>query len=703
MVKKTCKGQINMNVVLSRRLLSLVFVLVTPVSAPAAELPSMRRTGVLPLPRHTSIQEGGFAVDGKFRLSLLGYQDPRLFRCADRFLRRLEQKIGIPLAPEPISDPGEAAFEIHCSAPANPIQGIGDDESYRLEVTSLRAHLSAPTPLGVIRGLETVLQLVELDGQSFFLPLVTIEDQPRFCWRGLLVDVCRHWMPLEVIKRNLDAMAAVKMNVFHWHLSDDQGFRVESKLFPKLHQLGSDGNYYSQDEIRDALAYARDRGIRVIPEFDMPGHTSAWLAAYPELAAAPGPYRIARTWGVFDPCMDPTQEKLYDFLDSFIGEMASLFPDEYFHIGGDEVNGRQWSTSPTILAFKKRRHIKDNRELQAYFNQRLAAILGKYGKRIIGWDEILRPGLAQSVIIQSWRGHAFLADSVRQGYGGILSHGYYLDHMETAAMHYKVDPLGEDAADLSEPEKARILGGEACMWGEFVAPENIDSRIWPRTAAIAERLWSSPEVNDVQDMYRRLERVAQELELLGLTHRTSYRHMLQRISGDQNFGTLKTLADLLQPVGIGTRHRTRKYTSMTPLNRLVDAVSPESATARLFADLVDRALTHQHGLRNELQEIRHLLIRWRDNHEHLSAIANHSFLLTEAIPLSETVQKLSNTGLCALDYVDSGQKPAKAWHTEQLELLDLADKPQAELLPAIVASIKRLVAAASASLQAPNR
>ena len=173
-----------------------------------------------------------------------------------------------------------------------------------------------------------------------------IEDRPRFPWRGLMLDVSRHWMPVEVVERNLDAMAAVKLNVFHWHLSDDQGFRVESRRYPRLQQLGSDGHYYTQDEIRRVVAYALDRGIRVVPEFDIPGHTTSWFPGYPELAGAPGPYAIGRHFGVFDPVMDPSREETYAFLDGFLGEMAALFPDPYFHIGGDEVNGKQWSQSP---------------------------------------------------------------------------------------------------------------------------------------------------------------------------------------------------------------------------------------------------------------------------------------------------------------------------------------------------------------------
>ena len=198
--------------------------------------------------------------------------------------------------------------------------------------------------------------------------LSEIQDQPRFPWRGLMIDIARHYQPPEVLKRNLDAMAAVKLNVFHWHLTEDQGFRVESKKFPKLHTMGSDGFFYTQDQVREIIAYAAERGIRVIPEFDIPGHATSWLVGHPELGSAPGPYKIERGAGIFEPALDPTRDQTYKFLDGFLGEMAALFPDAYMHIGGDENEGKQWDRNPQIQAFMKAKGIKDNHALQAYFN-----------------------------------------------------------------------------------------------------------------------------------------------------------------------------------------------------------------------------------------------------------------------------------------------------------------------------------------------
>src|SRR5207253_844799 len=371
-----------------------------------------------------------------------------------------------------VSDSSTGTLLIHADSRSKEVQELGEEESYSLEITSSGAKLNAPTTLGVMRGLQTFLQLVETTPAGFAAPAVNIDDKPRFPWRGLMIDAGRHFMPLDVIKRNLDGMAAVKLNVFHWHLSENQGFRVESKRFPKLHEMGSDGLYYTQADIRTLVDYARDRGIRVIPEFDMPAHSRSWFVGYPELASTPGAYKI-EPGGVYT-VIDPTQDRTYKFLDKFIVEMAKLFPDAYFHIGGDEVNGKPWDNNPKIQAFMHSHGMKSNQDLQAYFNQRLQKILSKHHKIMVGWDEILRPDLPKNIVVQSWRGQESLATAAQQGYSGLLSFGYYLDLMWPASRHYAVDPMSSAASALTAEQKSRILGGEACMWGEWISPENID-------------------------------------------------------------------------------------------------------------------------------------------------------------------------------------------------------------------------------------
>src|SRR6266705_4030546 len=361
---------------------------------------------LMPVPASVQIETGRLPINSTFKVAVKNYADDRLRAGIARMLKRLAGRTVLTLPADLAADESAATLVVQCERPSEVIPSLDENESYSLEVTDKQARLLAPTVVGGLRGLETFLQLIQGDRDGYYLPGIRIQDQPRFPWRGLLIDVGRHYEPMEVLKRNLDAMAAVKLNVLHWHLTEDQGFRVESKKFPKLHSMGSDGLYYTQDQVREIIAYARDRGIRVLPEFDIPGHATSWLVGYPELGSAPGPYKIERGAGIFEPALDPTREQTYKFLDSFLGEMATLFPDAYMHIGGDENEGHQWSSNTKIQAFMKAKGIKDNHALQAYFNQHLSKILQKLGKKMIGWDEILHPDLPKDTVIHSWRGQA---------------------------------------------------------------------------------------------------------------------------------------------------------------------------------------------------------------------------------------------------------------------------------------------------------
>jgi len=665
----------------------------------AAPNPAQGRLQLMPWPSSVQEGSGSLRVDASFTVGLTGYTEPRLERAVERFLGQLHRQTALVLGTR-AGDAGNATLVIHTDHASKAVQELGEDESYSLEVTAAGAKLSAANPLGILRGLQTFLQLVDVTPEGFAAPAVTIKDQPRFAWRGLMIDVSRHFIPLEVLKRNLDGMAAVKLNVFHWHLSENQGFRVESKKFPKLQELGSDGMFYTQDEVRGLIEYARDRGIRVVPEFDMPGHSTAWFVGYPELASAPGPYLIERKWGVFDPAMNPTDEKVYKFLDEFIGEMTKLFPDHYFHIGGDEVNGKQWNANPEIQAYMKEHGIKSNEELQAYFSQRVQKIVTKHGKAVIGWDEVLVPGVPKDIVIQSWRGQESLAKAAQEGYRGILSNGYYLDLGWSAARHYAVDPMGGAAANLTPEQKQSILGGEACMWAEYVNAENIDSRVWPRTAAIAERLWSPQGVTDTASMYARMEDVSQKLEWLGLTHRTYYRKMLQRIAGPataEEFAALKTLADLVEPVKNYTRERTApaEPTSQTPLNRIVDAVPLESDAARHFQEMVRQfvgASCRDPRLQARLER---QFRTWSGNDTAFQSLAGRSFLAREASERSRDLAELGTIGLEALATVVSGEPAAEAWKNQQTQTIQGMTKPKAQLLLMPTAAVQDLVNAVS--------
>jgi hexosaminidase len=601
---------------------------------------------LMPLPVKVQATAGKLAINANFVVETVGAANARLAPAVRSFLARVSRQTGVMYAPVPPAPADARRLVIDCAGgPEYP--ALGEDESYTLDVSDAEARIKAATAEGAIHGLATLAQLIQPGPDGFQVAGVHIEDRPRFPWRGLMLDVCRHWMPVEVVKRNLDAMAAVKLNVLHWHLSEDQGFRVESKRYPRLHELGSNGDYYTQDQIREIVAYARDRGIRVIPEFDVPGHSTAWFLGYPELASAPGPFTLG---GRASSVMDPSKESTYTFLDGFIGEMAQLFADPFYHIGGDEVSARAWNQSDSIQAFAKEHGLKDAPAIQVYFNQRLLKIVQKYGKTMVGWDEILVPGLPTDAVIQSWRGQKSLSEAASKGYRGILSWGYYLDHLSPASQHYAVDPLGgPDAAALTPEQASRIMGGEACMWAELVGPETVDSRLWPRTAAIAERLWSSQNITDIDSMYARLEAVSRNLEFTGVMHRSYYLSNLDRIAGSQPVGPLRVLADVVEALGLGPR--VGQAAGTTPLNRFVDACLPESELARSLEMAARRFVANPSGDKTDEAMLRRQFETWAANDALFQPMAQNNKLLAEVAPVSKDLAVLGEAGSKLLDYL----------------------------------------------------
>jgi hexosaminidase len=589
---------------------------------------------LMPMPVTVQAAPGKFAVNANFVVETVGGANARLAPAVRAFLARVSRQTGVLYAPVPPAPADARRLVIDCTGgPEYPT--LGEDESYTLDVSDAAAGIKAATAEGAIHGLATFAQLIQPGPDGFQVAGVHIEDRPRFPWRGLMLDVCRHWMPVEVVKRNLDAMAAVKLNVLHWHLSEDQGFRVESKRYPRLHQMGSNGDYYTQDQIREIVAYARDRGIRVIPEFDVPGHSGAWFPGYPELASTPGPFTLGGRGGSE---MDPSKESTY-------------FPDPYYHIGGDEVNPRAWNQSESIQAFAREHGLKDAPAIQVYFNQRLLKIVQKYGKTMVGWDEILVPGLPTDAVIQSWRGQKSLSEAASKGYRGILSWGYYLDHLSPASFHYAVDPLGgPDAANLTPEQASRIMGGEACMWAELVGPETVDSRIWPRTAAIAERLWSSRDITSADAMYARLDAVSRNLEFTGAMHRAYYQPMLDRIAGNQPVGPLRVLADSIEALGLGTG-RTGRPTGTMPVNRFVDACLPESELARSMEMAARRFVANPAGDKDDEARLRRQFETWATNDALFEPLVENNKLLAEVAPLSKDLAALGDAGIRMLDYL----------------------------------------------------
>lgn len=773
------------------------------------------RIEVLPLPTDIALREGFLSLSGGLAVEFGGHEEPRLLRAAERMRQRLGFAGGAG------GDPARLYIEV--AAPADEEEPLWNDESYALDITPDEARLRARTPLGAMHGLHTFEQLAERERDSWRVPAARVRDAPRFRWRGLMIDVCRHWIPKEVILRNLDAMDAAKMNVLHLHLSEDQAFRVESRVHPRLHEVASDGDYFTQEDIAEIVTYARDRGIRVIPEFDLPGHSRSWLEAYPSLAIESGAWTRPNTYGIHPVALDPTREETWEFLDAFFGEMAGLFPDPVVHVGGDEAAGDLWERSPRIQAFMAERGFETTSELQGWFQGRLEEILSGHGKTAMGWEEIAGPERPEETIVQAWRSPTALVEAVRGGQRAVLSHGYYLDHKQPASFHYAVDPMGipepidipadqswtswettvnspmgaieslfvvwgegadmrgasrsemgvillddvhidagvlratastpvgemEVRADLSgdaiegefssmvfsatfrgrraagsdqpgatPPElrrsidippdaRYRVLGGEAAMWSEVVDAQTVDSRIWPRTAAIAERLWSpAVSTGDEQDLYRRLDAFSVRLEGLGIRHEAFARDWLVEIGREANPPPAeerdsfdRALAALLSAL-----EEVRGYerfaafgpdglTTTTRLDRAADAAGPESRKARLFAQRVDAFLA---GDPRALPQLAAQLVAWRDQYASLDVGFRASERLAAIEPLSRSLSRVAALGLEALEHLGVGDTIDPAGDPSRRTLLAGADRSVDGARLAPVEAISRLVRAAEA-------
>lgn len=641
---------------------------------------------LMPEPSSLTAGDGAFPLTSSLTVGLSGTRSPRLDAAVLRTLKRLEDKTGQPL-PRSLGTAATGALTLSVAADP-PVQTIDEDESYTLTVTASAITIKAPTTTGALHALETLLQLVQPaqpSGSAYILPAVTITDSPRFRWRGLMIDCGRHFQPLDVLKRNLDAMAAVKLNVFHWHLTEDQGFRIESRLYPKLTALGSDGLFYTQDDARELVRYARDRGIRVIPEFEMPGHSAAWLVAYPELASGTVPTGIRREFGISDFAIDPTREETYTFLRKFLTEMSTLFPDQYIHIGGDEAPAPDWKRNPKILDFMKKHDLKDNDALQAYFNTRVLKILTSLHRRMVGWDEIFNPALPKDVVVQSWRGEASLAKGAQQGYQGVLSAPYYLDAMKPAGVHYLADPV--PAGTILTPEQQKlILGGEITMWAEQLDARSIDSRIWPRSAAIAERFWSPQSITNTDDLYRRLDPVSLELETLGLHYISAEAAGLRDLAGPSHASltdqaALGTFAEAFEPVSFHDRYEEQHTSQLTPLTSFVDAVRPDPPIRHRLELAARTFLADPHGSSAQVIAARQQLTAFFQSVGNAVPGVRQQMLASPRLqaiqPRIDQLPALTLAGIEATLYLSSNAPAPTGWKARNLALLEAAKKPGA--------------------------
>jgi hexosaminidase len=409
------------------------------------------------------------------------------------------------------------------------------NEGYRLEVTPNGILLEAVTPAGLFYAVQTLRQLLPPEfeeghtpaSQTWDVPAVSIEDSPDFPWRGLLLDCCRHFMSVEFVKQTIDRLAFYKLNRFHWHLTEDQGWRIEIKKYPRLTEIGAwrtepdgtrHGGFYTQEEIRDVVAYAQERFVTVVPEIEMPGHSRAALAAYPELSCTGGPFEVANQWSVFKDVYCAGKEKTFAFLEDVLTEVMELFPSRYIHIGGDEVPKHRWKECPDCQARMRREGLKNEEELQSYFIKRIEKFLNAHGRQIIGWDEILQGGLAPGATVQSWRGVEGGIAAARAGHDVVMSpHTHvYFDHparFKGLRRVYAFHPIPEE---LSPTEARHVLGSECCMWTEYAPQEVVNTRIFPRLLAFSETVWNGEE-KDFPAFWERTAEHYRRLRAAGVT------------------------------------------------------------------------------------------------------------------------------------------------------------------------------------------
>ena len=533
---------------MSRNMNRAVLLSLLTFGAVAANAQNRDTPAIVPLPQSIHSEPGSFALNAATQIYADGESARATAAVFDEWLKNT-QGLNLPIrAGAPRKDQRNVLwFE---TAPAKPGASA---EAYRLNVDANRIHVEG-ADAGAFYGMQTLIQLLPVTKQNKLeIGSVAIDDAPRFTWRGLHLDVGRHFFSVAFVKKYLDLMAQYKLNTFHWHLTEDQGWRIEIKKYPRLTEIGSrrsetvvdhkvdpyegdgipnEGGYYTQDQVREIVAYAAARHITVIPEIEMPGHSLAAIAAYPQLACTDGPFQVGTNWGVEKDILCP-KEETFAFLDDVLSEVAALFPAPYIHIGGDEAPKDRWKKSDIAQAIMKREHLKDEDELQSWFIRRVEKIVHAKGKRIIGWDEILEGGLAPDATVMSWRGEKGGIAAAKQGHDVVMSPtGFcYFDYAQGPAASevfdfrgylpiekvYSYDP---QPAELSAEERKHILGVQGNAWSEHMPnPEAAEYAVFPRALALAEVGWSSQSSRGFADFERRLADQYPRLDRAGIRYR----------------------------------------------------------------------------------------------------------------------------------------------------------------------------------------
>lgn len=498
---------------------------------------------VIPMPASLTEGQGVFSLNENSHLVASSEQEKVI---ANFFAEKIRQSTGFKiLVVEKSQGNGDIILAVKSDLDSN-------DEGYTLSATEKNVTINGKTPQGLFYGMQTLMQLLpaeiestkKVDSVHWSIPTVEIKDQPTFAYRGMLIDVCRHFLTVDQLKKHIDVLSLFKINRLHLHLTDDQGWRIEIKKYPKLTEVGSkridaDGSeysgFYTQEEIKDIVKYASDRFISVIPEIEMPGHAMAAISAYPELATDPNKrhYTPRIIWGVEEDVYDASNEKVYQFISDIFDEIAPLFPSKYIHIGGDECPKISWKNSANCQAFMKKNNLKNEEELQSYFIKRAEKIAEEHGKYIIGWDEILEGGLPESATVMSWRGEEGGITASNQGHDVIMtpgSGGLYIDHYQGDPMveplaifgysplekTYSYDPIPKD---IKPENRHHILGAQGNLWAEYLyTPEMYQYRAYPRILAIAELTWTPKEKKNFEDFSRRINNAYVRLDSHGINY-----------------------------------------------------------------------------------------------------------------------------------------------------------------------------------------
>lgn len=517
--------------------ITLLIIFISVVHAIASE---DVRYPIIPKPAVLTAQKGEFIID--INTKIIAKEGVELKKATDFLKQAIAISSGLNVTYASSGKKNVILFQAD--------EHIKAEEGYKLDIEKQQILIKYKTARGAFMAIQTLRQLFpdHKDKQSFAIPAVKIEDNPRFEHRGVMLDVARHYFPVDFIKKYIDLLAIYKINTFHIHLNDDQGWRIEIKKYPKLQEIASwrketrvghrntvpqkfdgkkHGGFYTQQELRDIVAYADERFITVIPEIDIPGHSQALLAAYPNLGCRDTTYQVSTDWGVHKEILCP-KEETFQFLEDVFNEVITIFPGKYIHIGGDEVPKDRWKESAFCQQLIKKLNLKDEHELQSYFIQRVEKFLNSKGKAIIGWDEILEGGLAPNATVMSWRGEKGGIAAAKLGHNVIMSPNafMYLDYYQTA-LRNKIEPLANTAIlplnkvysynpvpdSLSKEEAKYILGPQANLWAEYIStPEKAELMTFPRVCAMAEVGWTALDRKDYNDFLNRLNTNVKYLE-----------------------------------------------------------------------------------------------------------------------------------------------------------------------------------------------